>query len=254
MQLAAVGRVAEAAGLLAHEAEAATDPEEKGAALVLEGNLLLQLREFGKVRECIKEANRVLPRDRASRMSLIYLQAAVDYAEGEQKDALRGLERLEEQYSHLLALPEYRYLREGAELRRGILLTWFSRFDEALGFLERALGFETEEKDAHFYLSLANCYFFLGRPAEAEPYFLRALQVGLTPYWEVKAREFLGAAYHRRQAYALAKTQFEWCLAHHKDSDIPERDLLKWLASTSRMLNLPDEAAIYERKARESDN
>ena len=249
-RLADAGDLDQAAELIRQEVESAEEPEEKGAGILFETSLLLELREYDRVRQRLMEADRLLPPESDGRMILEYQAAEVDTFLGKRAEALSRLEGLDRCNGSLLSSPDYRNIWRSVQIRRGVLLFGLGRLKEAEGFLERALEFESEEKNADFYNVLGMCNYHSGKLEDAEKQILMALRLGLSPYWEVKAREYLGALYFKRQAYALAKAEYEWCLSHAQDSDVPRKELLKSLAVTSRMLNLPNDAAEYERMAR----
>ena len=249
-RLADAGDLDQAAELIRQEVESAEEPEEKGAGILFETSLLLELREYDRVRQRLMEADRLLPPESDGRMILEYQAAEVDTFLGKRAEALSRLERLDRCNGSLLSSPDYRNIWRSVQIRRGVLLFGLGRLKEAEGFLERALEFESEEKNADFYNVLGMCNYHSGKLEDAEKQILMALRLGLSPYWEVKAREYLGALYFKRQAYALAKAEYEWCLSHAQDSDVPRKELLKSLAVTSQMLNLPNDAAEYERMAR----
>jgi len=251
LRLADSGAVDQAVELARREVEACDRPDEKGGALLFETSLLLRLGRLDDVRRGLLEADRLLPRGSDGRMVLEYQRSELDYIDGRRKEALRRLERIERRYPSLLAQPDFERICKSVQIRQGMILFGLGRVNEAIAFLERSLRFESEEKGADFHNALATCYFHFGRLKEAEAEFLVALKLGLTPYWEVKTREYLGAVYFKRQAYALAKNEFEWCLAHWKDSDVPRKGLLQMLTTTCRGLNASEEAADYERQLRD---
>lgn len=134
-------------------------------------------------------------------------------------------------------------------LRRGLLLVYLGRFDEARRVLEEVSTLGTVEKDGEFYFNLGFCYMELHEPERAKPEFLRALDIGLPDDHSLKTHFYLGVVYFRTRSYGRALREFEFCEANINKSTLPLRGLYKWLALTCKNIGREENARIYSELA-----
>jgi tetratricopeptide (TPR) repeat protein len=104
---------------------------------------------------------------------------------------------------------------------------------------------------SHVLYNLGDCYTNLGENERAKKTLGEALQSGLQGSDAVSAHYDLGAIYSGEKAYAKALLEFEWCLAHLEEGQMPRSNICEWLASTAYSLGMTDEYERYRRLAKE---
>lgn len=114
-----------------------------------------------------------------------------NYEEAE-KAALRSLEII-------MTMPEYRSEMATSLINLGEVQTRLKKYEEAKGTLEASMTIyelETDGRDPHYAAAAAamgNLYYFWGKPAEAAPYFRKAMDLierdyGKNAFYEMMAR------------------------------------------------------------------
>jgi tetratricopeptide (TPR) repeat protein len=98
--------------------------------------------------------------------------------------------------------------------------------------------------------NLGVCYENLGERERGKQTLREALQKGLQGSDAVSSHYYLGTIYSAEKAYAKALMEFEWCLAHMEEGQIPKRHICGWLASTARTLGMREDADRYEKLAK----
>lgn len=243
------GRVEEALHELATLTESTPEPEEKATLLANESTCLVILGRHEEARRQLNLARLIAPRTQIH-LYLDFGDAGLHSDEGEWDEALEILDHLQKDYKELLLLAEHRGLSERIQLFRGTALRALARFREARTVLEPCLRFHLSRDDERQVLyNLGVCYENLGERERGKQALVDALQKGLQGSDAVSAHYYLGTTYSAEKAYAKALMQFEWCLAHVEEGQIPKQHICEWLASTARTLGMRDDAGRYDRLA-----
>ncbi len=236
---------------LAALTESTIDPEEKASLLANESTCLTILGRLREARERLSEAFRVAPRTQL----LLYLEfenAGLLTHEGRWDEALETLDCLRGEYSDLLATPKYRELYEQIQIVRGTALVSLARFQDARTTLEECLLFPLTVTDqSHVLYNLGLCNMKLGEKERAKKALGEALRSGLKASDAVPAHYDLGVIFYGEKAYAKAMMEFEWCLAHVEEGQMPKNHICEWLASTAYSLGMMDEYERYRKLAKE---
>lgn len=244
------GRVKEALREFAALTESVSDPEEKASLLLNEVRCYRLLGQPAEAKRRLSCARRIAPQTQG----LLYLQeeeAILLWHEGDRDKALEILDRLYADYRQLLLTPEHRDLYERVQTSRGMLLTELTRYGEARQLLEECLSFDSQLIDKLGVLrDLGLCFVQLGQAERAKGRFQEVLQNGAQGAYAADAHYYLGTIYSAEKAYAKALMEFEWCLAHVEEGQIPKQHICQWLASTARTLGMREDAERYERLAK----
>jgi tetratricopeptide (TPR) repeat protein len=105
------------------------------------------------------------------------------------------------------------------------------------------------DDEQHLLYNLGVCYENLGERERGKEALLGALKKGLKGSDAVSAHYYLGTIYSDERAYAKALMEYEWCLAHVEEGQIPKKHICEWLAGTARTLGMTEDAERYERLA-----
>jgi tetratricopeptide (TPR) repeat protein len=241
------GRVEEALRELAALTDSTPDPEEKASILGNQCTCLTILGRYEEARQRLALARRVAPRTQMH-LYLDFAEAYLLSQEGKWDKSLESLERLQRGYSALFQTPEHRGLYEQVQILRGGVLRVLTRFREARTVLEECLRYCLSEGDERYVIyNLGVCYQNLGERALSKQSLVTALRKGLQGHDAVSAHYCLGTIYSAEKAYAKALLEFEWCLAHVEEGQIPEAHICEWLASTARTLGMEEDAERYAR-------
>jgi tetratricopeptide (TPR) repeat protein len=244
------GRVEEALQELASLVESTGDPEEKASLVLNEATCLTILGRYAEARDRQREAIQISPAVEIL-ASADFGEAGIRALEGKGAEALDKFNRFLREYATLLARPEHRDLYYQTQMSRGALLVGPGRFQEARALLEECLSFPLAARDRGFVLyNLGACYTNLGQRDAAKAVLLEALQMGLQRSDAVSAHYYLGTIYSAERAYAKALIEFEWCLAHVEEGQVPRKHICGWLASTARTLGMKEDAQRYESLAK----
>jgi len=245
------GGVEEALKELAALTESTIDPEEKASLLMNECTCLTILGRLHEARERLSEAFRIAPRTHL----LLYLDfedAMLLTHERKGGKALETLDCLRREYPDLLAMAQHRGLYEEMQTLRGETLVGLNRFREARTTLEECLSFPLAVSDRRNVLyNLGVCFTNLGEKERAKKALIEALQSGLQGSDAASAHYYLGTIYSGEKAYAKALMEFEWCLAHLEEGQVPKNSICEWLANTTYSLGMMDESERYRRLANE---
>jgi tetratricopeptide (TPR) repeat protein len=244
------GRVEEALHELATLTESTPEPEEKATLLANESTCLVILGRHQEARRQLNLARLIAPRTQIH-LYLDFADAGLHSDEGQWDKALEILDHLLKDYKELLLLAEHRGLSERIQLFRGTALRALARFREARTALEPCLRFQLSGDDEqHLLYNLGVCYENLGERERGKEALLGALKKGLKGSDAVSAHYYLGTIYSDERAYAKALMEYEWCLAHVEEGQIPKKHICEWLAGTARTLGMTEDAERYERLAR----
>jgi tetratricopeptide (TPR) repeat protein len=243
------GRVEEALSEFTAISESTPDPEDKASLLGNECTCLTVLGRLREARERLSRALRIAPRTHTL-LYLYYEDAGLLTHEGNWAKALRSLEDLLKYFPDLLRMTQHRGLYEQIQILRGSALVALGRYGEARAALEECQTFSLGVSDRHFVLyNLGRSYMNLGEKERAKKVLGEALQSGLQGSDAVSAHFGLGTIHAGEQAYAKAMMEFEWCLAHVEEGQMPKHNICEWLASTARALGMKEDAERYERLA-----
>jgi tetratricopeptide (TPR) repeat protein len=224
-----------------------TDLQEKASLVLNEATCLTIMRRFDEARERQEEALRISPTVEI-RASADFGTAAIDALEGRDAEALARFDKLLHDYGQLLSAPGHRDVYYETQMRRGSLLVGAGRFREARAVLEECLTFPLGESDERFVLfNIGACYTNLRERELAKKFLQQALERGLQCSDAVSAHYYLGTIYSGERAYAKALMEFEWCLAHVEEGQIPKKHVCEWLARTARSLGMKGEAERYDK-------
>jgi tetratricopeptide (TPR) repeat protein len=243
------GRLDEAIRELTLLAQATTDPQEKASLVLNESTCLAIMGRFDEARDRLREAIRISPTTEV-RARADFTEAVLSRQEGRRAEALTKLDNLLKDYSQLLCTPDHRDLYYEIQRRRGSLLAGVARFREARVVLEECSSFPLDARDEQYVLyNLGACYVNMGENERGKQTLLEALEKGLQGSDAVSSHYYLGTIYSAEKAYAKALMEFEWCLAHVEEGQIPKKHICEWLASTARTLGMKEEAERYDELA-----
>lgn len=245
------GHLTEALHEFAALAESINDPEEKASLLANQEKCELHLGHMKEARDLINQALKIVPRTHV--LLYIYFEDAIlCWHEGRREEALRILENLKEHHIETLRLLEHRGLYCQIQTTCGVLLAELAYFQEARQVLEECLTFDLQLKDKGDILhNLGVCYLKTGEVECARKKFLETLENGAQEAYIISTHYYLGVIYSREGAPAKALQEFEWCLPHAEDSQIPKEHIYSWLATASQDLGLKSDAERYERLSKE---
>lgn len=231
----------------------ASDPGEKASLLLNESDALAEMGRFDEAEQRVREALAVCPTPelrchasvtRADNLTLVREWAA----------ALAELDRTTAEYPEVIRSEQFRYLYEGIQVRRGLMLVQTNRLEEARGVLQECISFDLNPTYRWKVLyNLGRCYFDLKDPARAKQKFLEFLKVGGDAAHVASAHFLLGTIYYNEGADAKALMEFEWLLPRMVEVRWPGSVVYTWLAKTHRMLGNKAEARRYEALAKKSD-
>lgn len=243
--------VEEALRELAALRESIVDPEEKASLLMNECTCFTILGRLQEARERLSEALRIAPRT----YLLLYLDfedAMLLTHERKGAKALETLDCLLREYRDLLGTAQLRGLYEQIQILRGATLVGLCQFREARTTLEECLSFPLGVSDRpHVLYNLGECYTNLGEKERAKKALCEALQNGLHGSDAATAHYSLATIYSGEKAYAKAFMEFEWCLAHVEEGQMPKNNICDWLASTAYSLGMMDESERYRKLAKQ---
>lgn len=245
------GHLTEALREFASLAESATDPGEKASLLANQEKCQLHLGHMKEARDLISQALKIVPRTHV--LLYIYFEDAVlCWHEGRREEALRILESLKEHHLETLLRPEHYELYQQIQTTCGVLLTELARLREARQVLEECLTFDLKLEDRGDILhNLGVCYLKIGEPDQAKGKFLETLKSGALGAYIASTHYYLGIIYSREGASAKALQEFELCLDHADEGQIPKQNIYSWLAAVSHDLGLKSDAERYERLSKE---
>jgi len=230
-----------------------SDPGEKASLLLNESDALAEMGRFDEAERRVREAVDICPtpelRCHASVARADNLTLAREWA-----TALAELDRAATEYRDVIRSEQFRYLYEGIQVRRGLILVQINRFEEARDVLQECISFDLSATYRWKVLyNLGRCYFDLKEPARAKQKFLEFLKAGGDAAHVASAHFLLGTIYYNEGADAKALMEFEWLLPRMTEVGMPGSVLYTWLAKTHKMLGNKSEAERYEALAKKSD-
>lgn len=221
-------------------------------------NLLLNKAVFSGILHRFEDARKQLdlaleqePDDPDVWLSADFIGSSMYDQEERPSDAYSGLTTVLSTHAKRLAHPDFRFMYEDIQLRRGLDLTRMERFREAVPLLEESLSFALKpEPKADLLCSLGLCYIELREFELAKDRFLQASAIGLTKEWEGKAHFYLGIAYFYADSPVEAKREFKLCEEHATEYQLPILDVYEWLSSICRRLGETSESEHYMQLAK----
>jgi tetratricopeptide (TPR) repeat protein len=230
----------------------APNSEERAAILIGEFHCLEALGQFGKARECLREATNLGDSTPEYSAHIAYLDARLDGGEGKNKSAIAKLDRLLEEHSELLRSPDCKELYELIQMRRLEYLVNVGRMVAALPLFIEATGFVMEKPDS-FVLRMAYCLAKCGEFETAHNMMNKALASSNSIAQETHARYYLGSIYVAEKDYDKALVEFRFCEMHIEESDhsiplsIPQ--VMDALAYVHEQMGHANEASQYRKAA-----
>lgn len=248
------GRFEDALREMQQLAAVTSDPSERATIVLNEAPCLMNLGRLRDARRRLVDGIRISPREDI-RARAAFTEAIVDWLEGNREVALEKLDHMLEEHRQTLSRPEHRDLYEEVQVRRGTLLVALGRFKEARSVLEESLAFEIEPgKRGDVMYNLGVSLMRIGELERAGDVFLRLLENGARRDYVASAHYNLGVIYSKEGAPARALQEFEWCIPHADEANIPKQNLYGWLAKVSDDLGLKADADRYDKLAKEAAN
>jgi len=239
--------------LFSELAKVAPNSDERAAALIGQGKCLEVLGRFAEARDCLREVRNLEGQDDPEYVAwLDYLEAGIDAREGRDKESLRRLDGLLENFAAFLKTPQWIDLYERVQILRSARLQNLKRPREALPLFVEALGFTAEKPKDHNY-RMAYCLAECGDVSRAKDAVTNALKGKLDRHEEWTARYYLGAIYAAGNEYESALAEFQFCECHLDDSDGSITNLMDSLAYVCSKLGRLDDAARYGRASQTSE-
>jgi tetratricopeptide (TPR) repeat protein len=257
------GKLKEALEAFTTVATNTADPVDGAGVLLNAAGTATTLGDYESAKHQLTTARRVLApfvnlpsgaiddhRIRYLRIDIEIAEAELSQAEGRHGDALARLDRLLDEYR--AASPQQRSDDEYEifQTQRAFLLVDLHRYSEALPILEEARSFKNRKELVTYFLG--HTYVALGENLKGSDYLIRAIEMGLQPWFEFRAQCSLGRAYYKLHVFREAKLAFEKCAATADPVYIRKALLWEWLAATCRNLGLVMEAQHYEQRAKPS--
>jgi tetratricopeptide (TPR) repeat protein len=148
-------------------------------------------------------------------------------------------------------LPDRRPLYEDLQQRRAFLSVTVGQFGSAIPILQEILSFNlTKEIRSNALTSLGRSYLENHEWLSARDCFLRAEKIGFTSEQEKTVHFFLGIACFYLELLVEAKHEFQICVEHAAEYELPITDAYNWLSATSRRLKEFEAADRYARLAK----
>jgi tetratricopeptide (TPR) repeat protein len=210
----------------------------------------LWLLELGKLRESrlrLEELKRTLPlldetpqeEDHADipislRVMSQYAELKILFAEGNDQEALRILERLLSSFPSRPTIPELEEMFDEIQTLHGLLLANCDRWEEARPYLENASPPEAWRGVVAFYLG--QCYYTLHDYERAKCKLVEALSQGLARIWEARAHYLLGIVMYHLSDLNAAKHEFQLCVKVGDSEYLGTTRVWEWLEWASQAL------------------
>ncbi|HEU5411760.1 MAG TPA: tetratricopeptide repeat protein [Candidatus Acidoferrales bacterium] len=227
--------------------------EEAGLMLLNEAVCLSkQGKPLEQCKTLLNQASELLGKDETKRALVDYTEASfhMGYRDRDPVKALEKLDSVLRKHAEILRDRRTRELLYGEiQLRRGLLLVEFKRFQEARKILKEVLELDVG-KDAAFYFNLGRCHTELKEWDMATSQLLKALDMGLPEDSAVRTHFYLGTIYYQQGAHGKALQEFEFCEANLGRSTMPSRVLYKWLALTCQTIGRDENARRYSELVR----
>ena len=245
------GRAEEAAVEFGRMAAECDDPEWKSNLLLSEHVCYCILGRLVEA-EQVLQAMRQIKTDNASiEVNKAFSEACFFAQKGELELGLTTFDSILNRFSVLLRSPEFRYLYEDIQQRRGAVLAKLGRYEEAISVLKEALSFELElPARSDLLANLGFCYSQLKRYGEAKDYFSRALELGVTKNWESQVHASLGIAYAHLGLLREAKRELQICEQRAEEYQLQMGPIYGWLRNVCERLGERGESEKYERLVR----
>jgi tetratricopeptide (TPR) repeat protein len=218
----------------------AENADEKASLLISIHVSYRKLHRRPEAREVLEELNGLDIQDLGTRLNAELCKCVFPADEGRYEESLRLLADLLVRHRAALDLPEYRYLYEDTQCRRGLLLFGLDRFKEALPILQEVVlfPFDRRESKHEIHFALGTCLDETGDIEAAKQEYIRAVAMGVKNSYGEEALYRLGMLYYKIGALAQARHHLEAILRDFSDvaPTLPRSDIYKKLSNLSRHL------------------
>lgn len=222
-----------------------SDVEERIYLLFSRANCQVVLGDFSDAQRSLDIAVRARP-DEASRTNYDWMQAVIAQRQGNYADAIRQFSAVLEAHASVLQNPEWRFLYEDIQLRRGFLLVSLSKFADALAFLNESLSFEINETvRSELEASLGICHLELENLDTAKTHLDQADDRALSGDWKWRIHYYRGIVNYHSGELGVSKKEFKVCEELAAAYSVPILDVYGWLAAVCKALGETTESSRY---------
>jgi len=256
-ELVAQERYVEAYHEFMQLAENTADPLEQAWPLLYAVNTLQTLEREEAATNQLNSVRKLIEKHRtpnsakdekfvAAEIFLDFMDAFILWRRrGSEEAVLARFDAVLHKHEEALKNERTRGLYEGIQIRRAFVLADLGHWKEALPILDGIKSPEEYKEGIAFYLG--HCYVRAGEYGKAKPCLVEALNLGLPPHLEYRARFELGIVYMAFGGYARAKIEFEAALQTADAKYLKDGAVWKRLEICCRQLGLQEEAERYAR-------
>jgi tetratricopeptide (TPR) repeat protein len=216
-----------------------SDPDMQASLLIDGIGACLNLGKLNEARRLLTQLQRLDVSDLEGRLNAAFCEPCLLVQESRLEEGAAAFAAILRKHRDTFARPQFRYLYEDIQCRRGLALAELGRYTEALQILKEAVSFSFDdavyELKMHYWLGV--CLEEIKAIDQAKEEFFRIIAAGLKNEIEAHARYRLSVIYFTEGGFAQAREQLETLLQEFSTNDtFKHKDVYRGLSQICERL------------------